>query len=151
MALTQAVKESLWLQVLLCDLGATKHLREIRNICIDDQGAIALAHNSEYNARTKHIDIQYHLIREHVQTGIIRLTYCPTSDMTADMFTKALPQSAFTKHNLTLGLIDQSVPLLQKAHTDDLDTREEHADGSACEGRYCLFTGAHSYIRAFSA
>ena len=43
MALTQAVKESIWLQAILDDLGARKHLEEIRTINIDNQGAIALA------------------------------------------------------------------------------------------------------------
>ena len=151
MALTQAVKESLWLQALLSDLGAKKDLSEIRNICIDNQRAIALAHNPEYHARTKHIEIQYHFIREHIETGAISLTYCQTSDMTADIFTKVLPHSAFTKHNLALGLVDQSVPLLlQQFHPDDSDTWEEQQDGSTGEGRDYLFTGAQSDVRVFS-
>ena len=135
MALTQAVKESLWLQAILLDLGALKHLKEIRNISIDNQGAIALARNPEFHARTKHIDIQYHFIREHIENGQIELTYCHTSEMTADIFTKALPQPAFTKDNLGLGLIDISVQILQSVNSDTIDFAEE--DGSTGEGRYC--------------
>ena len=56
----------------------------------DNQGAIALANNPEYHVRTKHIDIQYHFIRECVQDGKIDLQYCPTEDMLADGMTKAL-------------------------------------------------------------
>jgi len=105
-ALTQAVKEYLCLQALLLDLGARRHLEGVRNIYIDNQGVLALARNPEFHARTKHIDIQYHIVRQHLENEKIALTYCPTSEMTADIFTNALPQSAFTKHNLGLGLID---------------------------------------------
>ena len=57
MALTQAVKESLWLQGILRDLGGTGHLVEVEDIHVDNQVAIALAKNPEFHARTKHIDI----------------------------------------------------------------------------------------------
>ena len=83
MVLTQAVKELIWLQGLLRDLGAWRHLDEIQHINVDNQGAIALARNAEYHARTKHIDIQYHFVREHIEKQFINLTYCPTSDMTS--------------------------------------------------------------------
>ena len=46
--------------------------------------------NPEYHARTKHIDIQYHFIRECVENGKIAIEYIPTEDMLADGMTKAL-------------------------------------------------------------
>jgi len=127
MALTQAVKESLWLQAILYDLGAQKHFKEMGNIAIDNQGAMALARNPEFHARTKHIDIPYYFVREHIDKGDVGLTYCHTSEMTltADIFTNVLPQPAFTKHNLGLGLIDLSVSIL------------EGDDASTGEGKYC--------------
>ena len=114
MALTQATKESIWLQVLFFDLEARKHIPDISKIYIDNQGASELAKNAEFHARTKHIDIQYHFIREHVENGKITLDYCPTTEMTADICTKPLPQPVFTMHNLGPGLMDQSVPQLQE-------------------------------------
>jgi len=104
MALTQGVKESLWLQQLLHDLGALKHQREIQPIECDNQGAIALTKNPEYHARTKHVDIQFHFIRQHVETNSGELSYCPTHEMTADIFTKPLPHPQCYKHTLGLGL-----------------------------------------------
>jgi len=140
MALTQAVKESIWLQTLLLDLGARGHSSELSNIYIDNQGAIALARNPEFHARTKHIDIQYHFVRQHVESKKIHLAYCRTSEMTADIFTKALPQPAFTKHNLGLGLIDLSVHRLQFNEHDTgsdvrnavLEAREESTGEGSC-------------------
>ena len=87
-ALVQAAKESIWIQGFLKELGYT--VANSNLIYGDNQGSIALANNPEYHARTKHIDIQYHFIRECVQNNKIALTYCPTADMVADGMTKAL-------------------------------------------------------------
>ena len=142
MALTQAVKEALWLLAILEDLGARRHLEEIRNINIDNQGALALARNPQFHARTKHIDIQYHFVREHVEKQTITLSYCATGAMTADIFTKALPQPLFVKHNLGLGLTDLSAFMLQE--TTSLSARQHsngytdyRCEGSTGEGWYC--------------
>ena len=104
MALTEGPKEALWLGELLGDLGALKHRQEIQKLVCDNQGAIALTQNPEYHARTKHIDIRYHFIRQHVDEGSIELIYCPTHENTADIFTKPLPRPQFEKHVLGLGL-----------------------------------------------
>ena len=62
-----------------------------RNIIYEDnQGAIALAKNPEYHARTKYIDTQYHFIRECVEKGKVKLEYCETTKMIADALTKPL-------------------------------------------------------------
>lgn len=63
MALTQGVKEALWLAPLLCDLGALSHGKQIRQLQSHNQGAIVLTNNALYHAWSKHIDIQIHLIR----------------------------------------------------------------------------------------
>jgi hypothetical protein len=90
MSLIQVLKESIWLQRLLRELG-----RETENAKIiykDNQGAIVLANNPEYHARTKQVEIQYHFVRECVENGDIELEYCPIADMVADALTKVLPK-----------------------------------------------------------
>ena len=135
MALTQAVKESIWLQGLLRDLGAKRNLEEMQNINVDNQVAIALARNAEFHARTKHIDIQYHFVREHLEKKTISLTYNPTTEMTADIFTKGLPHPSFTKHNIGLALLDLSAFLLDTGTNVNLYD-DGGWDGSTGEGWY---------------
>ncbi len=55
----------------------------------DNQGSLALAHNSVFHARTKHIDIHHHYIRDEVEARRIELTYV------ADGLTKALIYAKF--------------------------------------------------------
>ena len=54
----------------------------------DNQGAIAMGKNAVGHARTKHIDIRYHFVREGVQDGAISLKYVATGEMIADPFEK---------------------------------------------------------------
>ena len=85
-ALGSATLEAIWLYQLLNDLKIdTKGSIEIME---DNQSTIAMAKSSVGHKRTKHIDIKHHFIRETVQTGKITLSYCPTADMLADIFTK---------------------------------------------------------------
>ena len=90
MALLQAVKESIWIQRFLKELGRQSMVKNGNRIMEDNQGAIALAHNPEYHARTKQIDVQYRFVRECVEMGKVKLVYCPTEEMVADTLTKAL-------------------------------------------------------------
>nr|GEX10538.1 integrase, catalytic region, zinc finger, CCHC-type, peptidase aspartic, catalytic [Tanacetum cinerariifolium] len=56
----------------------------------DNKSAIALCCNNVQNSRSKHIDIRYHFIKEHVENGVIELYYVNTEYQLADIFTKAL-------------------------------------------------------------
>ena len=103
-SLGSAVQEALWLRQLLADLRCD--MKMPIEILEDNQGAIAMAKNPIAHKRTKHIDIRHHFVREAVQAGTISLTYCPTSDMLADIFTKPLPKLQFEKLRGKLGLIN---------------------------------------------
>ena len=101
-ALTHAAKEAIWLRNLLSEIfGPITHAISIKS---DNQSAIALAKDDCFHARTKHIDIQYHFIRYVIEEGKIRLTYCPTENMTADIFTKALPSMKAKHFAASMGL-----------------------------------------------
>jgi hypothetical protein len=92
----------MWLRRLISEVFGP--LEEPTTLFSDSQSAIALTKDGHYHARTKHIDIRYHFIRYIIEAGHIKLIYCPTHEMTADVLMKALP-SAKAKHFATaLGL-----------------------------------------------
>lgn len=87
-ALAEAVKEVQWLSNILLDF----HVNVPQPITIhsDNQSTIKLIENSKFSARTKHIDVRLHFVRDCVKTGIIALKYCPTKNNVADLLTKPL-------------------------------------------------------------
>ena len=103
-ALSSATQEAVWLCRLMEDLG--KHLDAPTTIYEDNQGAIELAKNAKYHNRTKHIDICHHFVRERVVSNEIRVIYCPTGDMVADIMTKGLAKLSFEKLRDLLGVYD---------------------------------------------
>jgi hypothetical protein len=117
MALSKTTTEAMWLRKLLHEMDfqtpeeppETNHDIQIRpHIKADNQGAIALAENPVFHNKTKHIETQYHYVRERVTDGSIQIDYVPTDRMTADGLTKALPRVKFKKFVDQLGLRDDS-------------------------------------------
>ncbi|GJS90771.1 retrovirus-related pol polyprotein from transposon TNT 1-94 [Tanacetum coccineum] len=85
MALTEAVKEIIWLKGLLIELGVN-----LRSVVVnyDNQSAIHLSRNAMFHERTKHINVRYHFIREIVESKEIGVAKIGTKDNAADAFTK---------------------------------------------------------------
>lgn len=63
----------------------------------DNISAISLSQNAIFHARKKHMEIDFHYIRDLVQERKVKIEYISTQDQTADIFTKAL---ASARHNL---------------------------------------------------
>ena len=70
------------------------------------QGASKLAHNPVYHARTKHIELQHHFIREKIESKEIKLIYCNTSDNVPDIFTKTVGNIHFEILRQKLGVVE---------------------------------------------
>src|SRR5579859_6015727 len=119
MALLHALKELIWLHRFLKEIGYD--VSKQNTIYCDNQGAIALAHNPEHHARTKHIDIQYHFVRNCVEDGTTRLEYYPTEDMVADGFTKALGPERHRKLAKMMGMGVWKKRMVEKDLKDQKD------------------------------
>jgi hypothetical protein len=102
MALSDASKEAVFLIGYLKELG----FQSLANVVVfnDNQGAGKLTENSVYHARSKHIDVRYHFIRDAVKKHPIKILYLPTEKMIADVLTKALPKENHDRCILGLGL-----------------------------------------------
>ena len=85
---TQATKEAIWLRAFMKELLHPQTKATIINE--DNQGAIELSKNPVHHERTKHIDIQWHFVREKTESGEIVLKYVHTSQQAADVLTKPL-------------------------------------------------------------
>lgn len=94
MSLTEASKEAIYLQDFLTELGLPREEKVI--IFCDNIGANKLGKNPVFHARTKHINIKHHFVREVVANGTILVDYIPTERMVADVLTKGLARE---KHN----------------------------------------------------
>ena len=102
MAASHCTREAIWLRQLLEDVGC-KATKGTLILC-DNQGAIALAKNPVHHARTKHIEVQHHFVREKVDKGMITLEYCRTEDMLADVMTKALARDRHERLIRAMGI-----------------------------------------------
>lgn len=112
MALKEAIKEQLYITSVLLEIKPLIGQEISANIVYtDSQSAIDLAKNPLYHHRTKHIDIQYHFVREKFQEGISKLTYIPTGDQLADGLTKSIDQQKWLKLIEAIGLQKLTAPL----------------------------------------
>ncbi|PKU68279.1 Retrovirus-related Pol polyprotein from transposon TNT 1-94 [Dendrobium catenatum] len=92
-ALASEAAEILWLRRLLEDL----HIPQITptTVYCDNTSAIALANNPVFHARTKHIEVDCHFIRDCIKKHHISVHHICTTDQLADLFTKALSNPRF--------------------------------------------------------
>jgi len=104
-----AACEIVWLQKLLLDLGQSMDAHVV--IYYDNISSILLANNSIYHAKTKHIEVHYHFIREKVLAREINLIHVNTEDQIANIFTKALGINKLRKFRKMFGVLEVHLSL----------------------------------------
>ncbi|GJX26156.1 retrovirus-related pol polyprotein from transposon TNT 1-94 [Tanacetum coccineum] len=91
-SLSACCAQVLWMRTQLTDYGF--HFDKIPMYC-DSKSAILISYNPVQHSRTKHIDVRYHFIKEHVEKGIVELFFVGTEYQLANLFTKALSEDRF--------------------------------------------------------
>src|SRR5262249_17029316 len=102
-ACSMATTHAVWIRRFLTDIDLGLVEGPIEMYC-DNQAAISLIYSVANNSKGKHIEVQYHYIRDIVEKGEIKVTYIPTSDMLADPLTKGIATENFIKLVSLMGL-----------------------------------------------
>jgi hypothetical protein len=102
-AVASCCAQVLWMKTQLTDYGLKyDHIP----IYCDSQSAIAIAVNSVNHSRSKHIDVRYHFLKDHIEKGDIELYFVGTDLQLADLFTKSLDEKRFNFLISKLGMLN---------------------------------------------
>jgi hypothetical protein len=101
-AASLGVSHVIWLGRLLQEVKIPQ--LEATEIRVDNKSAIELAKNPVHHERSKHIDVRFHLIREHIKNEEVRVVHVQSNDQAADVFTKALPKPLFENCKQMIGM-----------------------------------------------
>lgn len=102
--MASTVNEIQWLGCLLKDLHMNFEVSVI--LWCDNKAALHIAANPVFHERTKHIDIDCHIVRQKYLQGFIVPSYVPSHDQLAGAFTKSLGKAQFQYLMSKLGLTD---------------------------------------------
>lgn len=107
-AMASVACEITWVLQLLKDLKI-EHPKPAM-LFYDNQASLYIAANLVFHERTKHIEVDCHLVREKILEGMIKTFHVATNAQVADVFTKALGFNSFTRLIGKLGLKDIFMP-----------------------------------------
>src|SRR4051812_39096788 len=96
LAASEAARAGLWIRGFMAELRVAPPGPSI--LRIDSSSALAILNGSSASHRRKQIDVVHHFAREQVEKGTLSFEKIGTADNVADIFTKPLPSSSFTKH-----------------------------------------------------
>ena len=98
----------LWVHSFLQELGFP--VQGVMPIYYDNQGAIFLSNNLTFHERTRHIEIDFHVIRHWVLDGFVNTLYVGSSHQLADILTKGLSTASYDSISRKLRLFDLYTP-----------------------------------------
>ena len=119
-ALAAATCELQWLLYLIQDLQLTCIKPPV--IYCDNQSALHITANPVFHERTKHLEIDCHLVREKLQAGVMKLLPITSQAQIADFFTKSILPQPFNVLLSKLGLVDiyQPPPCGRLLHNEEI-------------------------------
>ncbi|XP_074318418.1 secreted RxLR effector protein 161-like [Silene latifolia] len=103
-AASEATKEVVWIRKFVCVLGVISSISSPIDVYCDNNSAIAQAKEPRSYQKSKHIERRYHLIREIIDRGDVKICRVPSDANVADPLIKPLPQSKHESHRAAIGL-----------------------------------------------
>jgi hypothetical protein len=103
-AASEATKEVVWIRNFVSELGVVSSCSSPIDLYCDNNGAIAQAKEPRSHQKSKHILRRYHLIREIVKRGDVKICKVHTDLNMADPLTKPLPQAKYETHTRAMGM-----------------------------------------------
>jgi hypothetical protein len=128
-ALAAATCELQWLLYLLQDLKL--QTVKLPVLYCDNQSALHIAANPVFHERTKHLEIDCHLVRDKLQAGVMKLLPISSKAQIADFFTKALLPLPFSTFLSKLNMVD----IYHPSTCGGLTHNEEKHDNKECLDR----------------
>uniref|UniRef100_A0A2N9HHN1 Reverse transcriptase Ty1/copia-type domain-containing protein n=1 Tax=Fagus sylvatica TaxID=28930 RepID=A0A2N9HHN1_FAGSY len=119
-AIAHASAELVWLRSLLSELGVPSPSTPI--LWCDNIGATYLTANPLFHARTKHIEIDFHFVRDLVSSKTVSVQFISSKDQVADTFTKPLPTAQFISLRANLNVRDLPLRLRGRIETTSTQT-----------------------------
>jgi hypothetical protein len=110
-AATHAAKQILWQTQFLQELGIEQPVTA--KMFSDNQATISISKNPEFHARTKHIDINLHFLRDLVEEERVALEHVASEANLADIFTKTLPRQPHERIRELVGVISDQGGVLE--------------------------------------
>ncbi|KAL0414235.1 UNVERIFIED_CONTAM: Retrovirus-related Pol polyprotein from transposon RE2 [Sesamum radiatum] len=104
-SMASTVSELLWISYLLRDLQLP--VQRLIPFWCDNKAALHMTANPVFHERTKHLDIDCHLVRDQFKAGFISPSHISGLHQPADLFTKAVPLPSFTRLMSKLGLVSK--------------------------------------------
>ena len=103
-AASEAAKEAVWIRKFIVELGVIKSIENPVDLYCDNNGAIAQAKEPRSHQKSKHILRRFHLIREIVNRGDVKICKISTDANVADPLTKPLSQVKHDMHTRAIGI-----------------------------------------------
>lgn len=98
--------QCVWLRRVLEKIGVEE--KTSTEIMCDNSSTIQLSKNPVFHGKSKHIDVRFHFLRDLVNDGVIKLSYCNSQDQIADIMTKPIKLKQFEKLRGMLGVTEVS-------------------------------------------
>ena len=97
-AVAEAAKEGVWMKNFITELGVVSSALGPMEIYCDNNGAIAQAKEPRSHQKNKHVQRRYHLIRQFVNDGDIKMSKVHMDLNVSDPLTKSLPLAKHEQH-----------------------------------------------------